>query len=583
MGGLNVKQLMFSHLDKIAQGALGDGTLDTKDLWQPMPYEAGDIKGTMLIAGEDSYPEPITLKLNVDGWHKVYICVGNVASATAIEVEITGEGKTAIEPEELWGYWAPYEKAQEVMFKCIDLTGKDIIINKPHLDISRHFGAAVYYVKLEPMTEQEVADYKQSRLNKTIQYHFDNDYIKECDYQTPEDYLGRLKMLEHGNGDMLIYETDFDDCNPKDGKEKLVYYLWTKDQARAQVKYLNHRDEILKKVHECAGNMGMTVYSGYRMAIGGYMPPQISSCWNSGIELEHPECKMVMRDGTKLPMLSYAYPEARDAMIRRITDLTPDCFDGVSLFFHRLPFSCAFEKPMLDEINKRFGVDGRLLPMSDPRWFAVASDVVTAFVKELKQALALKAQRANHAPYKINVITLINPKKSEILGLDLERLCREGLIDSFSQGLMDYWEDLDGCLREDGLIDLEKYIQKKKTDYVVKRYFGDHPEFVTNGMEQFVTLSKKYGMDFYAALPWQNKAGDNFYNNAKALYENGAEKLICWNANHVAKKPKALEAVKTAGDKNVTLNEKFTYPGKTIKITSVNGNDISVVDMNWQG
>ena len=578
-----MEQILYSHLDKIAQGALGDGTIATKDLWQPMAYEAGDIKGTMLISGEDSYPEPITLKLNAEGWHRVFICAGNVAHATALELEITGEGKTALEPEELWGYWAPYEKAQEVLFKCMDLTGRDLIINKPHEDISRHFAAAVYYVRLEPMTEQEVAEYKRSRLEKTIQYHFDNDHIKECDYHTAEDYLGRLKMLEHGNGDMLIYETDFDDSNPKDGKERLTYYLWTKDQAKAQIKYLNKREAILENVHKCANDMGMAVYSGFRMAIGGYMAPQISSCWDSEVAKKYPECQMVMRDGTRLPMLSYAYPEARAAMIERIVTLTPDYFEGVSLFFHRLPFSCAFEQPVLDEIQKRFGVDGRLLPMSDPRWFAVASDIVTSFVKELKQALNQKAQKADHAPYKINIITLITPKKSEILGLDLERLCREGLIDSFSQGLMDYWEDLDGCLNADGLIDLDKYVEKKKTDYVIKRYFGDHPEFVTDGLEQFLCLSDKYGMDFYAALPWQNKDAAYFLNCAKALYEKGAKKLICWNANHVARKPKTLEAVKWAGDKNASLNRQFTYPGKTVKITSVNGNDISVVDMHWQG
>jgi len=578
-----MKQIIFSHLDKIAQGALGDGTIATKDLWQPMEYEAGDIKGTMLIAGEDSYPEPITLKLGVEGWHRVFICAGNVAQATALELEIPGEGKTALEPEELWGYWAPYEKAQEVLFKCMDLTGKDLIINKPHEDISRHFGAAVYYVRLEKMTSQEVEQYKNSGKQKSIQYHFDNDHIKECDYHTAEDYLGRLKMLGHGNGDMLIYETDFDDANPKDGKERLTYYLWTKDQAKAQIKYLNKREEILEKTYGQASDMGMTVYSGFRMAIGGYMAPQISSCWDSEVAKKHPKCQMVMRDGTRLPMLSYAYPEARAAMIERITSLTPDYFDGVSLFFHRLPFSCAFEQPVLDEIQKRFGVDGRLLPMSDPRWFAVASDIVTAFVKELKQALDKKAQKADHAPYKINIITLVTPKKSEILGLDLERLCREGLIDNFSQGLMDYWEDLDGCLGSDGLIDLDKYVEKKKNDYVIKRYFGDHPEFVTDGLEQFLSLSDKYGMDFYAALPWQNKDAKYFLNCAKALYEKGAKKLICWNANHVARKPKTLEAVKWAGDKNAALNEQFVYPGKTIKITSVNGNDISVVDMHWQG
>ena len=233
-----MKQLLFSNLDAIAQGKLGDGTLSTKDMWQPMPYEAGDIKGTMLISGEDSHPDPITLKVNVTGWHKVYLCVGNVAHATSIEVEITGEGKTVIEPEEVDGYWAPYEKAQEVLFKCIDMTNKDIIIAKPDRDISRHFAAVVYYVKLEPMTEQEISQYQQSGQEKRIQYHFDNDYIKECNYKTADDYLGRLKMITHGNGDNLIYETDFDHANPKDGKEQLTYYMWTKDQAKAQLKYL---------------------------------------------------------------------------------------------------------------------------------------------------------------------------------------------------------------------------------------------------------------------------------------------------------------------------------------------------------
>ena len=102
-------------------------------------------------------------------------------------------------------------------------------------------------------------------------------------------------------------------------------------------------------------------------------------------------------------------------------------------------------------------------------------------------------------------------------------------------------------------------------------------------IEDFIALSEKYGVDFYAGLPWESFPAESFMEIAKALYEKGAKKLIDWNANHVAKKLHDLQGVKVCGDKEKLYSENAIEPKKIVRITNFNGYDISVIDVNWKG
>lgn len=579
------KEIIFSNLDELTNLPLVEKQ-QASDKWQKIPYEAGDLKGNMLVAGEMCYPEKLELDFKVKGYYKIYLCLGRLGNGDYVEVSLSGEdGLTAVMPSNLdvvngvWR-WAMYERAEEVFFKVADLTNQKLIINKPRKYNTVPYSSVILYVKLVEMTDEEVAEYKASGQNKVIQYHFDNDFDFECDYEKAEDYLGRFNMLEHGNGDSIIFEASFDNsilesCDTHSTLFRVGFQEGFK-------KYFKHKEEFKKLLADKAKTWGMDTYTGYRLGLGDFKFPY-EEVFSDKVQEKYPECKVVLRDGTKIEMLSYAYPEARKFMIDKILQTTPQEFTGVSLFFHRLPALCGYEKPVLEEVEKRYGVDARLLPMEDERYYSVACEYGTAFIKELKEALKVRAEKEGRAPYKINVIVLQSLRNSLINGQDVETWVKEGLIDNFSQGHMCYWEQLDGCLRENGLVDLEKWTEKKKSGLVLKRRYDSSLECTLEEIEDFIALSEKYGVDFYAGLPWESFPAESFIEIAKALYEKGVKKLIDWNANHVAKKLHDLAGVKVCGDKKALYSENPIEPKKVVRITNFNGYDISVIDVNWKG
>jgi len=547
--------------------------------WQAMSYEAQGEKGVGLVAGEYVEPSPIELNLNVKGWHRVYIALGSFGGS-CVGISLSGEaGKTVIAPTnisycgDVWN-WGGYGFAEESFFKAVDLTDQKIVLEKTAIRSS----AVVLYIRIEEMTQKEIDEYRTSGQNKRIMYHFDTDYFYELDYKDPKDYLGRLKMLENGNGDIFIQEklAETANCN----NEKLP---WKKGPDPKLIrKYLDKSGAFNVLMAEETHKMGIKIYAGYRVQQGDFHMPFALFFYNNSVQKQFPQFRCLTRDGRPIEALSFAFPEVRKIAINSIIKALPKEWDGVSIFFHR-GVVVSLEQPVIDEVEKRYGVDARRLPRSDERLHSVLCEFVTSFMRELKAALNKKAQEENRANYEINIITFHDVKSSKYFGYDVEAFLKEGLVNSVSQGIMMYYEDIDDCLASDGLIDIEKYKKKKSSSFVIKRWFDDDGDHIISGVKEYLELQKKYGGEFYAALGWENKDYPYQLELAKAIYEAGAEKMISWNGNHQAKYCSKLWGIKACGDKELIEKGGASITSKSFRLSSINGIDISEFDPNWRG
>ncbi len=581
------KELLFNELDKCVSVKLSASP--SKNKWQKIPYKANGKSGVMLACGENSFPKPIEIDLKVKGTYKIYLCLGQITANTLMEISLSNEeGKTAIVPSNLFfvnGYprWGVYEYAEEFLFKIADLTNNKIIINKP-----RNFECPVFhqpisccllYIRLEEVTSEELTEIKNSHNNKTVQYHLDADYFGECDYKTTSDYLGRIKMLENGNIDSVICESDFD--SPFLKEPKCYYQKFRRNYKKAINKFNGKREEIFSKIADYVHLSNAEILHGHRLGFGDFALPYYQLNESS----EQSKCKEYLcelRNGGKAGFLSYAYKEVRELKIKHIVETLPDYFDGVSLFFHRA--TCVlFEKPVIEKVMKDYQIDARKLPFSDYRLNETLSYFVTEFIKELKTALENKAKALNKKPYKINAVVFYDLESSKQFGYDVETWLKEDLIDSVSQGLMKYYEDTDGVLDENGLIDVDKYIEKENEQVVIKRCYDHDKTRIIDGAKGFNELTKKYGKKFYSALAWQHAPYEYQLDLAKKSYESGMENFICWNANHICQKPPVLNAVKEIGNKENILKDSVNVFRKTVRITQIDGNDISEFDLNWKG
>lgn len=557
--------------------------------WRALPYRGNGRNGVALFAGPCNNVKPLEIDPKLTGPYKIYVCFGGRNGKEILaEIGLSDEkGQTIFRPcspvpiQGYWAAWGGYEVGEESFYRIADMTGKKLTINRPYRAGGEHLSFILYF-RFEKMTEEEYEEYQKANLNKVIQYHFDNDYFMDCEYKTPEDYAGRVALLAHGNGDMLIEEIGFDDCGD-DFELGVSATGWqSKEHEKYWKKYFAQKKEVNAALAAKAHELGMTIYGGTRMQAGDFTFPQMSGYANDGINKKYPEFRCYTRTGRPIEALSYAYPETRKYITNKILGNLPDTYDGVSLFFHR-GLMIAFEQPVLDEVEKRYGVNARRLPISDPRLHTVWGEFMTQFMREFKAATVEKAKKEGKPDYKINVVVYHDLESSVNMGYDVETWVKEGLVDSVSQGLMSYYEKLDNVMAEDGLIDLAKYESELEHDYLMRRNYDDVMDHIIAGIPALKEICDTYGVDFYGALAWENKDAQYQFELAKRIYALGVKKLLCWNANHIATKLSVLDTIRKCGDKEKLLSGKVEIEKKVFRITQIDGNDISDFDPNWRG
>ena len=167
-------------------------------------------------------------------------------------------------------------------------------------------------------------------------------------------------------------------------------------------------------------------------------------------------------------------------------------------------------------------------------------------------------------------------------GFDVARMLKAKVVDSVAQGLMTIYEDLENCLDDKGLIDLDKYKEELKIRYVVKRNFdGVNTERIVNGAKSLKKICDKYGVDFYATLCWENNSVEKIkevYNKHKA---NGVEKFLSWNTNHKCKRLPIINLEKQIS-RGAELDDPI-YTTRFIKVLKYGDNDISSWNKHWNG
>ena len=250
-------------------------------------------------------------------------------------------------------------------------------------------------------------------------------------------------------------------------------------------------------------------------------------------------------------------------------------FDGVCTFFHRGTV-VAFEEPVKQMVYEKYGVDATRLPMTDPRLNEVLCHFVTLFMRELRQALDASDTKRKD----INAIVFHSPEKSKHFGYDVKTWIDEGLVDSISQGLMTHFEELDGVLDAEGLVDIEKYKKALIERAVVCRNYSPDYRLVTEGATEFVKICENK-VDFYATLAWEGTLVENSYALIRGLKELGVKKFISWNTNHKAKILQRLNVEKfyAAGSEELYEERKTVY----LRTLSIAGDDISNYNTDWKG
>ncbi len=447
------QSVLFTDMSQIRpEAALSP--IRKKGKWKVIEYETFDFEGKALTISSDSEAPPITLKINQKGWHAIYVGVGTVANLihstpNKLKVKLSSESTYARISNRLKLASPRRDVIEEIYIKAADLTGEDIVIDSVH-----NQPALLCYVKLVPLTEDEVRQIKEDRKKKdvkpmvaTIDGH---GWIWPFNAQTKNDLKNMFYFFKDSDfkiwwyqvlgADLVHYKSNVGNVpgHKIDAFPRPADKSFTESVLNLISKEINPLEVALDTAHEQNSQMLVMV-----RAQGWKGSHPLEDNFSSDFYEQHPKWRCVDYDGTPIMHMSYAVPQVQDHLIDVLAEALEFGCDGAGILFHRGMPTLLWEEPFRIRFKKKFGVDPLKIPENDPRIYELRSDIMTEFIQKIRTLLdetQQKTGRKEHMP--LAVSTFSTKKDNEKFGLDVERWINLGLIDQIGVAWFAYHTSL---------------------------------------------------------------------------------------------------------------------------------------------
>jgi hypothetical protein len=426
--------------------------------WRLLPYDAGRLAGTMLVSGPASAAPEVAYPLGRSGRHRISLGILAYPGRPAKRVEVKLSRESTFTP--LSGLPGRPDHLEawidEIDLRTADLTGQDLILRpaptaRVHRDAAGGLSADVAwldawiaYIKLVPLTpaqvEEEVSDRARNDRRRVYVHndaYFHNvtgaaDEVRKWIEPLRDTDAARL-YWEAGDGDHALYFSKITRDYSRQlldaaGKDRPAAFA-TDDEALTALTWRAYRRtgvDPLKTAVDSAHATGLELHAGYRM--GGFVYPPEGYDFERGSFFERNRDRVcIARDGTRLPRISYAYPEVRGFVVSLLEEIAAYEVDGICLLYNRRPPILEYEPPLVEGFKARHGKDPRELDEHDPQWLAHRAAVLTEFMREVRAAL----DRAGRGR-RLELSAIVSGTEAENLyyAMDLREWVRNGLVDT---------------------------------------------------------------------------------------------------------------------------------------------------------
>lgn len=433
------------------------GASAARGRWRTVSYTAGDLAGTLLIAGPETNAPPISYPLNARGWHAISIGSYTFPDATIrLAVRLSGDSAFSIlQVPELEPGWTTHsadnEEFTEVFWTVADLTEKQLEIRQINWRVTpgdapgsvQGSDATIAYVKLVPLADDEVRALQLDRDDASRRRLFaHNDaHGPHWSYRLTEADEIRRELEPYRDSDFGRIYWEFaagDRTNYLSGIGKPATCDTAQDFGRQGDRFVAESWRIFREkgidplriAVEHAHDVGLELHASYRVA-GFHEPPPLPDLHDASYIAAHPEQRGMDRQGRPTPRISYSHPAARQYVLSLFREIAAYGVDGVCMFFNRRMPVLEYETPLVEGFLERYGQDPRRLDPRDPRWLAFRAETLTQFMHELRATLDEEAARLGRTT-RIAVSAIVTGFEDENLfyGIDAPAWVREGLVDT---------------------------------------------------------------------------------------------------------------------------------------------------------
>ena len=199
--------------------------------WRLIDYETEEFAGTMIYSGPGMNCEPLSLSLNCEGYHAIYVGVhypGEFGDAhvrlrltddpayTLVRAETqSGKDLSGIPPELRWSHttkaFSDYQ-VSEAFWKVADLTGVALIISRFNEGGRGGSYGEMYsnlvYLRLVPLSEAEIEEYRQELPRQdTKRLVAMNDAGIFSELRTKEDIWAQFEPYRDSDVKIMLWAT----------------------------------------------------------------------------------------------------------------------------------------------------------------------------------------------------------------------------------------------------------------------------------------------------------------------------------------------------------------------------------------
>jgi hypothetical protein len=419
--------------------------------WRLIPYETDLFAGHMLVAAHETAAPEVRYRLDVEGWHRISIGVYQERwdEIEALQVKLSGDEAFVVLTVPSGPQWVFYD----VYWKTADVTGQDIVFrqlsnvwdeeSRPGIVRRPSARTRIAYIKLEPLTEDEVVAYRADLADpehKRLFAHGDSHgFMWLWGARKPEDIYRELEPFRESDfsryyweaamGDLLYYLgkagrlptcDGIDDFQNNGGRMHAENWRWFRDTGF----------DPLRLAVDYAHRMGLELHAGYRPAGFAFPPPEDQ--WNAGGFYEHhPELRAINRDRSLAPRTSYTFPETRRKVLSILREIAEYGVDGIAIIYIRRPPLVGYEPPIVDAFRAETGRDAHELAADDERWLRFRCRVLNEFMREVRAELdAVGREQGRTRPIEITAMVSGRWDENLLHGQDVAQWVADGTVDT---------------------------------------------------------------------------------------------------------------------------------------------------------